>query len=844
MRITLLIVLIITALSKNFANIYETEKQIQKETLNKCILNSNELIKDLKKIYGDIRKAFINHNYLEILKRLGEYNPRNNKILFQCFNKLLDEEDDIVLERGPSSHSSGRSSPSKSSPSRSSPSRSSPSKSSPNRSSPSRSSPAKTNPTKTNPPKSNPTKANPPKSNPPKSNPTKANPPKSNPTKSNPTKSNPPKSNPPKSNPTKSNPPKTNPTKSNLPKSNPPKSNRPKSNPTKTNPPKSNPTKSNPPKTNPTNTHVKDKNKNTQNNNKKVNTLNSKPFQWANKILGKKGKAEFGVTPNSVSAGGQYTTHKGNQDTTYSGKMKVQKEKGKTGVSLTGGKMTTHHYGPAYTKRGQEHEISANRINDGRKKGYEGSYTNRQINGKGYKIGNTEYAQTNIRERKYSAGATKSKDGRYGINLGYDDTKSHKKSLSIGGKEVSRTDYNTKSYSGNAGIKRTSQGYNADASFARKNINGRKYQIGKASYTHENEKGIIVKGSGNINKHGGNLGGSVENYDKTTHRAQFGSLKAEVSKKDYQKAAANVRFKNKNGVTTANAGASYATGTKYEGKFGNLGVNAGKEDKTSVNAGIKASKHGVKVNAQVQDSHRYSAGFNLGNKFRTQASAGRTQTANAQASFNRNGAKFKANYEQAYDAKAHVKVGNTDVKARGRISENTYGSASVQAKNGKLNAQAKVGREYRAGGGLTLNGKKVASVDALAKGEVGGKVKASKNRVSAQAGVNGQAGAKATFGKTDVKFSVKADFHAGVTFDSKTGLHFNVGGGIHAEASIKDRKTGKKTVKKADVKLMISKGKPSYILYRKRKIISKKNMKKAQKNKILGQACRPSIRRV
>ena len=108
MKIALLIVLIISALSKNFADIYRTENQIQKEILNKCILNSNELREDMKEIYGDIQKAFINHHYLDILKKLVDYNPRNNKILFQCYNTIIDKEEGIVLERGSSSHSSGR----------------------------------------------------------------------------------------------------------------------------------------------------------------------------------------------------------------------------------------------------------------------------------------------------------------------------------------------------------------------------------------------------------------------------------------------------------------------------------------------------------------------------------------------------------------------------------------------------------------------------------------------------------------------------------------------------------------------------------------------------------------
>ena len=52
----------------------------------------------------------------------------------------------------------------------------------------------------------------------------------------------------------------------------------------------------------------------------------------------------------------------------------------------------------------------------------------------------------------------------------------------------------------------------------------------------------------------------------------------------------------------------------------------------------------------------------------------------------------------------------------------------------------------------------------------------------------------------------------------------------------------KKTRKENDFKLFKSQGKPTYILYRKRRI-AKKNMKKSQKNKILDQACRPSRHR-
>ena len=147
-------------------------------------------------------------------------------------------------------------------------------------------------------------------------------------------------------------------------------------------------------------------------------------------------------------------------------------------------------------------------------------------------------------------------------------------------------------------------------------------------------------------------------------------------------------------------------------------------------------------------------------------------------------------------------------------------------KKGQFDAKAKIGKEYSTNGEIKVNGKKLASVDAYAKGEVGALLTINKNKIAAQAGVDSQAKAKVAFGYTEVKFGIKIDFHIGFSFDFKTGLHFDIGGGIHAELSIKDTETGKET------KLFSSPGAPSYILYRKRKI-GKKNMKKAQKNKII-----------
>ena len=546
--------------------------------------------------------------------------------------------------------------------------------------------------------------------------------------------------------------------------------------------------------------------------------MNSKPHQWANQI-------------------GKSQKNKGNKDTKYSGNMKAKAENGKASISLTGGKMETTNRGPSFTKKGQEHEITGSRINDGKKKGYELSYANRQITGKGYKVGNSEFEKTNTRERKATVGATKGIDGRKGIHTGYEDTKTNTKSIKTGGMEMSRSDYNTRSYSGEIGGKKTSQGYNIDTSLSRKDVRGREYQIGKRSYAHEKEKGTEVKGVANIDKSGVNVRGSIENYDKTSHKFGYGDMKGEVSQKNYQNREVNTRFNSKNGVITSDFGASYATGREYNGKLGGVEATLGKENKFSALTGMRATQNEVTANAQIQNSQKYSAYTSLGDIYSARASAAQTQT--AQATMNKYGVQFKGNYERAFDANAHTKFGNTEIDARGRFSDNTFGSANAQLKNGQFNARANLGKEYNVGAGLALNGKNVASMGLNARGEVGANVNANKNGVSAEAELNGQAQASAAFGKHEVKASIKSDIHVDVGFDLKSGFHFNKTGGVHVETEFKNKNTGKKR----DDKIFILHGENGYILCRKRKISSKKNMKKAHKNKILGQICRPSKRR-
>ena len=1067
MRIALLIVLIISALSKKFVDIYKTEKQIQKEALYKCILNSNELRENIRVIYGDIQKAFINHYYLDIIKKLVDYNPKNNKILIQCSNELIDKEDDIVLERSISSHSSGGSSSSSgSSPSKSSSSGSSsgsgksssiPSKSSigsnksssgsnqpktttlktiqpksiiqkstriksnilkssrtkssstksknhkltqnnpterkptqnkstqnkptenksnqnkptehkqaqnkptghkqtqnkstqnkPTENKPTQNKPTEHKPTQNKPSEHKPTenKPNDHKPNehkPTEQKPTEHKPSENKPTEHKPIEHKPTEQKPTEQKPTEHKPTEPKPTENKQTEQKPTEHKPTEQKPTKHKPTEHKPTEKKPTEQKPTEhkpieqkptehkptehkpsekkpteqkstehkstdqkptdhkptdqkptehkpndqkptdhkptdqkpiehkpTDQKPTQSSTDKNdtkNKNKNPTNFQPLQWINNIhdklnpkfnikgknidieaqrdsvktklnVGKNTEINANIQSDSVDVGGKTTISKGNQDTTYTLQGSLKNKDGQTDASIQGGKTTKTNEGPGYTIEGHQISGTGTYIDDGNKKGGGGSVTYTETHGKGVNIAGADVSNIDIRERTVSGQVTHSRDGKTEVSGGYTDTNTNKQAINVGGNEVSRSIYNTKSYEGNGSIQKTPYGYKGEGSFTRKDINGQTYQIGKTSFTQEQESGTVVNGGGSINKHGGNAHGSVENYDKTTYRMGYGDFQGEVSKKEYEKLEGNAAFSSRNGVVTGRAGASYAQGTQYTGKIGDAQVTGGIEDKTSARVGLRATKDGATANAQVQDSQRVSGGVELGKNIKADGSAGMTQTANAQATVNKNGASVKANYEEAYDAKLHAKVGNTDVGARAKFSDNTYGSASAQFKDGKFNAEAKVGKEYKVGAGLTVNGQNIVSADASLKGEASAKVKANKNGVAAQVGLDGQAQANVAFGQTEVKVVVKADFHFGISFDFKTGLHFDIGGGIHAEVDVIDKKTGKET----DYKLFKSPGKPAYILYRKRRIV-KKNMKKSQKNKILGQACRPSRHR-
>jgi hypothetical protein len=328
-----------------------------------------------------------------------------------------------------------------------------------------------------------------------------------------------------------------------------------------------------------------------------------------------------------------------------------------------------------------------------------------------------------------------------------------------------------------------------------KRTDGTGYKDGKKEITNTHTAEDKLTGGITKDKKGNTkLKGGYEHSDTDTRKVAIGKASASTSKKTFQSTDLSLKVNTKKGQESATLGGSHSHGTQY------------------------------------------SAGAKFGDHLSAEASAGNTKTISGKLTANRNGVAIKGSYENAYNAQANVKVGNLEIGASGKVADKTFGGLSIKGKNGQVNINANIGKEYTAKGELKVGDKTLASVDGSAKGEIKAGATIDKNKVAVQAGVDAEAKAKVAFGQTEVKVDFKIDFHIGITFDFKTGLHFDIGGGIKAEVSIKDTKTGKET------KLLSSPGTPSYILYRKRRI-GKKNMKKAQKNKILGQACRPSRHR-
>ena len=355
-----------------------------------------------------------------------------------------------------------------------------------------------------------------------------------------------------------------------------------------------------------------------------------------------------------------------------------------------------------------------------------------------------------------------------------------------------------------------------------------------AFYTKE---GVEHGGSLSIinNKKKKGFEGSYYNIHTDTKGHKFGDLDVSNTNTKENKFNGGIT-KDRKGNIIMKGGYSHSDTNTNKIEYGKFSAEHSTKDFHDTQGSLKITKNNLRAGFTHSQGTEHSVSAQFGDHIKAEGSVGHTQTASGQLTADRHGLAVKGSYENAYNAHAHIQVGNTDIDAKGKASEKTYGSASIKMNNGRFDANAKIGKEYSANGEIKVNGKTVASVDASAKGEASAGLKIDKNKIAAQAGVDAQAKAKVAFGHTEVKFAIKFDFHIGITFDFKTGLHFDIGGGIHAELTIKDTKTGKET------KLLSSPGTPTYILYRKRRV-GKKNMKKAQKNKILGQACRPSRHR-
>lgn len=330
----------------------------------------------------------------------------------------------------------------------------------------------------------------------------------------------------------------------------------------------------------------------------------------------------------------------------------------------------------------------------------------------------------------------------------------------------------------------------------KKQIDGKGTKVGNKDISDTTTRERTITGGITQDKNGNiDMKGKYEDSNTKTQKIENGKLEAEKSHKTFSSTEVNANVDTKNGQTSATVGISDSRGTQHS--------------------------------ASAQISEHYKA----------EASAGKTQTLNVEATVTDNGLGVKGNSKTEYNAQGNVKMNNLNVGAQAKASENTFGGASAQMKDGKFDANANIGREYNAKAEVNINGNPVASAEASARGEAKANVGISNNKVSAKAEVNAEVGGKASIGQTEIKAGISVDFHAGVSIDKK-GLHFDVGGGIHPEVHIIDKATGK------DTKLLNSPGTPSYILYKKRKIRGKKKVKKTQKNRILGQICRPNKYRI
>ena len=236
-------------------------------------------------------------------------------------------------------------------------------------------------------------------------------------------------------------------------------------------------------------------------------------------------------------------------------------------------------------------------------------------------------------------------------------------------------------------------------------------------------------------------------------------------------------------------GGSVTKGKTYSGRIGNLGLRGGKQNTISANAGFHASRNGLGLNGHFQKTNSYNGGLSYG-RFNSRGTIGKTQTGSLNANINRNGFSVNGNQGRGVFGRGIINVGNTRIGLSGRASQNTFGGAGLNFGRNSFSAHANIGREYSAHGGLNVNGRNIANVDASARGRAYANIGINKSGFHAQAGVNGQAKADVKIGKTQIKAGISSDLK--INFDLKNGVHFGVKGGIHPNVSIN---RGGKTIK-------------------------------------------------
>ena len=507
---------------------------------------------------------------------------------------------------------------------------------------------------------------------------------------------------------------------------------------------------------------------------------NKKTFNVGNKI-------KIGVENDfhNIKADGTYTNSRVSPtgekiDTKYSGSIGAKFEDGKKGISGSIGKSSTTSRGPDYTQTENKHSFSIDANHKDGNKGIEASYTNTRTNGKGKKIGEYDSSQTNTNERKITGGGGVDKNGVIYGNIDYQNknTNDNTKSLGSGNNKVSESDYNTREKKVSGGVK-IDHGVNIDGSYSDKNIKGKKYSVGNASYSKENEVGNTYNGGIEIKKNGAELTGGYEIYNQENHKVKAGAIEALYSKKDYSKGEGGIFGRFINGKFNTGISGSIAKGQTHSYKSGDTKVTAGKEDKLSGNIGVSVSKEGVGINGQAQLSNTYSGSYERG-KVKVDGSAGKYHTLGGNITMSKRGFGARINYEEKYSAQGKGKAGKKSIDGNGYYSKNTYGGLGVTGGR-NTSANIVVGREYTIGGQFNKNGKQVGSGIGNAKGEGYAEFGVNKNGgPNVQIGLRGEGQFNGKFNNLDIEYRVLPEIGIDA---NKEGLRFI--GGINPGFDIK-----------------------------------------------------------